>query len=355
MIFISITSFLVLGLVGGGSVLAALFPLKKPENTFTGEVVFEVLIPAHNEEKKIGITLAALEKEFRGLSFRPRIRIALDACHDQTEKVIQEWSSRLSVVISKVSFQSKWRTLQSLVSQSQSEWVIFLDSGISFEEGLLPAWVSAMKDRNHLLVAPAYRLEGGSLLSRVFWIFENTVKKIENRAGGPISVHGAAVAYQKAVIQTVFQHLNLDQESDFKNDDVILPLASRVLFKKMSSLYLADHCVFDQAKVDATDFQTQVNQRKRMMIGNLQWIRWMKTDSRIRKPARIHLLALRRKLRPFWVYVLLVFSASFIAVNGWVSLGLLLPMVWFRAAAIASFQAPAAWWNHLDQKKSAWK
>jgi hypothetical protein len=354
MIFLVASYTLSLFLLGGASIGAAISFRRQKSQSQGEEPSIQVLIPCHNEEARIEITLAALAREFSTLKITPTIHIALDACTDQTEAVIQRSMRGLSIQISKVQNRSKWRTLSHLVSEVTADrnWIVILDAGVDFEPGLFLHFEKLMKNSSLSYLCPAYRVQGGSKLANLFWMFESAIKSVENSAGGSISVHGAAIAYRKMVVQKLFQKFR-SEKSEFKNDDVMIPMASRIEFPQLMGHYFTTPKVFDHAFADRFSFATQLNQRKRMVIGNLEWMRWLRRQDHV--PAVVTALSIRRALRPFWVYLLILITWATYLEVGVFALILLLPMLLFRAATLASFYAAYAWLFKKDQQQSAWK
>jgi hypothetical protein len=83
-----------------------------------------------------------------------------------------------------------------------------------------------------------------------------------------------------------------------------------------------------------------------MVLGNLQWMRWMSGERDV--PLAVFAVALRRILRPFWVYGFIFLAIGF---SPWA----LLPVLLFPTAAIASALAPLAWFRRWDEKFSVWR
>jgi cellulose synthase/poly-beta-1,6-N-acetylglucosamine synthase-like glycosyltransferase len=341
--------FMILGTLGFFSIVPALFarggktgslaqiPLSSP---------ISILIPAHNEEDKIGETLRSLGGEITDSGIQACVFVALDRCTDQTESKLTPWLTKMPLKTTQVDFGSKWQTLKHLLAQAspESEWIVFVDAGTTWESGVLKKLYSRMSsDLNASVLAPSYQILGGSFLSRAFWLYESIVKTLENRLGGPISVHGATVAFRKSVLEKVFRELGTD--FDFKNDDIILPLAARSHFPKLRTVYLPNAHIFDHAVREKLDFATQLKRRKRMVLGNLQWIRWLCRCKRV--TPQILAVSTRRILRPFWVYGFVLLA---VGLGPWA----LLPIFLFPTAATASLASPFAWLLKWDGKPSAW-
>ncbi len=355
-----------LGLLGLGSVLSRIFFGRKSVNQQIAQPTpfpkITFLIPAHNEEKKIGTTLgciaSALPTTDPTAPFAPKIILGLDHCTDQTETQARLWNAKLNIQTVTYTFKSKWKTIHALAHLAETEWVIFLDSGIHFTAETLQNWIACMNDSDALAIAPSYQIQGASRVHHLFWWIERTLKAIENKCGGPISLHGAAIAYRRENLLAAFKLLTTDlpprfHHQDFKNDDVVIPLALRILFPKQRIRYLPTVNVFDLAVQDKTNYETSLNRRKRMMIGNLQWTRWLFIQPHP-IPAAVFLVALRRFLRPFWSVIFAFYSVAFVLNFGGIGLLGFVPILVFHSAARSSFTAPIAWVFRWDEKQTRW-
>ena len=357
MILFSFGILLLIALLGGASLLAAILfgnTHQRPSSEIAPQTIsYTLLIPAHNEENKIECTLEACFKAKNEFATCPEIWIALDACTDHTLTKILPWKQKLSIQHAEVNFRSKWKVLQFLLSQAKTEWVVFLDSGINFDSQLFNELEKFMKQDSYMAIGPSYEIKGASLIHRVFWKFERFLKNCENTCGGPISLHGATLAYRRTALLTVFEKLNLTMTEDFKNDDVIIPLTLRTLFPEKKIHYLTHAAVFDDAKHEQVNFRTDLNRRIRMVIGNIQWIRWYYGNCPFQ--FKIFLISLRRTLRPFWSLIILILILGGLSTVGPISLILCLVFLLFRGASLASFLSPLLFIFKKDQQKSAWK
>ncbi|HVO33647.1 MAG TPA: glycosyltransferase [Elusimicrobiota bacterium] len=260
----------------------------------------DIVIPAHNEEMRLGDTLGSisraiqrLERNSRSASRMPvSVRIGADACADSTATVAMRFD-RASVTT--FNNGSKWKTLKALCASSRAEWVIVVDAGTVWPEDFLLRLLSRLTDNPPAMgLAPAYRPLRAGLLPHSIWRFETLLKRIEARAGGPISLHGATIAYKTRELQAAFEMLG---ETVWLNDDIVLPLALRALYPEKRIIYPVGY-VHD---IGADARRLDVGRRKRMAAGNIQWIRllWPKY-ARLNPVAGV--LALRRIFRLVWAY-----------------------------------------------------
>jgi glycosyltransferase involved in cell wall biosynthesis len=332
------------------SIKSAEFPANLPK--------IAILIPAHNEAKKLGNTLFSIENELLKNGWFANVQIGLDSCNDESVSVLENLRdslTHLKIQVFSVQFRSKWLTLKSLLSSVslETDWVLLVDAGTSWREGLLTQMLPYLQNNLVMGVAPAYEIEGASRLTKLFWQVERSLKSIENLAQGTVSVHGATVAYRARHLGVAFAKL---AEDPFKNDDVILPLSLRIFFPAQSIHYLKQAVVFDRAQMEDLRFKTQLIRRKRMVLGNLQWIRWFCAESfRVSVPFSVWAVALRRVLRPFWVWWFLILATFSFPKLGNLGLLVLAPIFLFPTAALASAYAPFALLLGWDKRKALWR
>ena len=109
-----------------------------------------------------------------------------------------------------------------------------------------------------------------------------------------MSLHGATVGYKTAVVKKALARLG---DTQWLNDDVVIPLTLRTLFPDGLILYPV-------GKVwDAGSHPKEVDlaRRDRLLKGNLQWVRGLLPDYFRRNPVA-GTVALRRLFRIFWAY-----------------------------------------------------
>lgn len=272
-------------------------------------VTLTIAIPAHNEEAHIGKTLssieaaiAALERSLQGKA-APGIRVVvgLDGCADRTGD-----EARAFACVEARDFPQnlgKWRTLESLLSGISSDWTILADSGIQWPESFLIDFLSAA-ERNPMAIAiaPSYKPLQPGLLSRLVWGFEVFLKKCEGWSGGPVSLHGATLGYKTAALKFTLRRLS---GTHWLNDDVVIPLMVRSIYPQGVVLYPMGQVQDAGVRQDQVDF----GRRRRILRGNLQWVRslWPMTF-RLNPIAAV--LATRRVFRLLWAYWFVFLAVS---------------------------------------------
>jgi len=305
----------------------------------------DVLIPVHNEEATLGATLASIRRAatLQGLT-RLRLLVGLDTCNDRSAEI----ALAAGAEVFRFEFRSKWATLLALQAHSSAPVVAWVDAGTEWSDSLLKQ-VSTRWHPDLLGLAPSYRPRRAGSLHRLLWAFEAWLKTLENSAGGPVSVHGATVFYDRAALQQALARLGA---GPWRNDDVLVPYVLRSLFPQRDLVYVAEIAV-DDLGIDRGSDQTR---RLRMAEGNLEALRFA-TRSTSPRAALPSLLLGRRACRVFWAWwVLLVLTALF---GVWapifvVGTSLLLRNRPLAAAFWASFLAPILFFFPGIGRRLAW-
>jgi cellulose synthase/poly-beta-1,6-N-acetylglucosamine synthase-like glycosyltransferase len=298
-----------------------------------------VLIPAHNEESSLGLTLASVTEsiaaaraKFPTITFN--IRVGVDGCTDHTDQIARQFGC--DVVVSQVS-RGKWKTIQLLVERSvDSEYVILADAGIVWPLDFISQSVEKLSSAKLIALAPTYRNPSMGPIESLLWTFERSLKDLEAHSGGPVSVHGATIIYQTRALTEAFQKLG---QHSWLNDDVVIPLVMRALNPSGRLLYCPEIGVADSSQAVAGCFSgSEYGRRRRMVVGNVQWIRrilpllWQSS-------VEVGLLSLRRVFRVFWAYWGLAFAAAlamiFIQAFGFQTISIL-SAIFILVAVIAS-------------------
>ena len=261
-----------------------------------------ILIPAHNEQESLDGTLrsitesiACAKSNFPSTDFV--VRVGLDGCSDGTEQIASRFGCD---VVSTETSRGKWKTLHALIERSsESEYVVLADAGVIWPNNFLSLAVSKLTSMDLVALAPTYRNPSRGLLESLLWSVERSLKDIEAHSGGPVSVHGATIIYDTKAVLQAFEKVS---HTTWLNDDVVIPLVVRALNPSRKLLYCpelgvadADHAVFGDTQ------HGEFGRRRRMVIGNVQWMRrilpilWQASTV-------VGLLSLRRVFRVFWAY-----------------------------------------------------
>lgn len=268
-----------------------------------------VLVPAYNEEAKIGRTLSSIQAALaRARELFPAISFSVHVGSDGSSDGTADVALRLGAsVIRGSQRRGKWRMISMLVSVArESDWVILADAGIQWPEDFVRKLIPLCRDESIMAIAPTYRAPDAGWLENLVWSVETHLKSMESAMGGPVTVHGATVVYRTAELRRALGALG---PGNWLNDDVVVPLTLRALFPGKSIRYVSELGVYDQLRSEAQQTGTasrvrpgrEFSRRRRMVYGNIQWIRRI-LPSLWRRNAVAGLLALRRVCRVLWAW-----------------------------------------------------
>lgn len=334
-----------------------------------------VAIPAHNEERTIAATLESILEATASYTHlfpetQVRILVGLDGCTDGTEQIVRLYPDVETLATTEAS--GKWAMLKRFVSQAdRSEWIVFADSGVLWPSNLLIGLSTSFSDPAVMGINPTYRNPNGGFFERCLWHFECFLKGLEGKSGGPVSAHGATVAYRLAELKKTFRALG---DQHWFNDDIVIPLRMRMLFPASRFEYLPAIGVADAREaVERTTAGAEFRRRIRMVAGNAQWMSTFLPHALKRNPP-LGIIALRRVFRLFWAYWGLFFALGLL---GWLTLYIPTMMIFvligacflitvygvrvssavrgILQAAIASLVAPYYFLSSRTRKGVAWR
>jgi cellulose synthase/poly-beta-1,6-N-acetylglucosamine synthase-like glycosyltransferase len=337
-------------------------PNSKPQQIRT----IDILIPAHNEESHLSLTLTSIIGAIDHLkaaakdTVKVQIIVAADACNDKTEQIALLFADKVFSVQNR----SKFRTLENLAEQSSADWISLVDVGTIWPKEMLVSFLKQIKESPKAIAfAPSYKtLQRSSQLMDSLWFIERGIKELENLAGGPVSVHGATVLYQRKSFNKVLKKIS---HEDWLNDDVVIPLCLRAQNENCEILYSNDEHtkILDvEQRVETT--QSQQKRRIRIVAGNIQWIVGL-LPYIMSKNTVVGLVSLRRLFRVFWAWWATFISLSItivlsqinpvIGLSFWIGMFI---FIWsaksLRVAFAASLMAPS-YLVPTGAKKFAWK
>jgi glycosyltransferase involved in cell wall biosynthesis len=321
----------------------------------------EIIIPAHNEANIIGSTLESVLRSiryFEGHSLHLsdiKVHVGADSCVDETARIARRFQNVQVTEFPKNG--GKWLTLKALCENSSADWIILVDSGSLWFENFLSIVIPQMgKNPRTMAISPAYHPMTAGWLHHWVWRIEYFLKRVEGLCGGPVSVHGATVCYKTSCLKRTLAILG---DRNWLNDDVVIPLGMRALFPDGVIVYPAAEVHDAGVRNDISDFA----RRKRMLAGNLQWLRAL-WPSCFRMNPVAGMVAMRRFFRLLWAYwfaltalgIGLRFHFLFAEMLIFASFGILSRN--FRqlaAAAIVSFLAPFRALFPISELAEAWK
>lgn len=269
----------------------------------------EVIVPAHDEAAVIGRTLSSIDRAMRRLRARAGSRapkvvvvVAADACSDATAAIAKGFPGVR--VEATAEAQGKWTTLRRLCLRSRADWLVLADAGVLWPERLLTDILDELGGREVIAVAPGYLPCRAGRLHRGLWRLEAGLKRLETLCGGPVSLHGATVCYRADALKAALAFLGRKR---WLNDDIVIPLVMRSLRPDGVIRYPVGEVRDAGARPRGLD----VGRRRRMLLGNRQWVRDL-LPFILRRNAVAGLVSLRRVFRVLWAYWL-AFAAAGLA------------------------------------------
>ncbi|NLF25601.1 MAG: glycosyltransferase [Deltaproteobacteria bacterium] len=331
-----------------------------------------IIIPAHNEEAVLAETLESIILASAcAHSLQPNLEISIcvgaDGCTDKTAELARKFGA---TVFESPNQRGKWETIELLIRKhARFEWISIVDAGAVWPQDLLVKCLPLCRLEAVLAVAPSYRNPEGGFLEGLNWLVESHFKKLEARAGGPVSLHGATMLYHRPALEAAIAKLG---EKRWLNDDVVLPLMLRLQNPNGRIVYVPEIRVVESSSASPQHSQEFIR-RKRMALGNLQWIKQI-FPSALRSNQVVGILALRRIFRVLWAYWSILFCFAIIAIIGAFSLPALLALATagtlalaasfclkprgseaLLAAAQVSLLAPYYLWAETDLPQVEWK
>lgn len=285
-----------------------LFPLiaaimsVKPQRTNSASPTpqeIAILIPAHNEEATLPITLKSITEAISAVGTispcRFRILVGADGCTDKTETTALGMGAEVLVMPSQI---GKWGTISALVEKyRESHWTVLADCGVEWPRDFLVKLLPLLSREDVIGVAPTYRNDASGLVERVVWGTERAIKMIESKCGGPVSVHGATVCYRTKELSLALRSLS---DRHWLNDDIVIPLCLRALYPTKKLEYAANLIVNDNSSTYRPASREFIR-RRRLVHGNIEWIRHL-WGTIWKQNFVVGILASRRVFRLLWGY-----------------------------------------------------
>ncbi len=297
---LSMSSFLKYGTLQVGSEAS-------PHNDQVAPYSLAILTPAHNEEAILSKTLTSFaaaikraQQVFPGISIE--VVVGADGCSDKTALIADAFGA---TVIESSQSNGKWATLNKLISLVNTrpeipEWVVLADAGVQWDPEFLVRILPRCGIPHVVGVCPTYRNPSAGKIESLLWAIERHLKSLEGITGGPVSMHGATVLYKLVDLSRALRSL---PRANWLNDDVVIPLALRSQDPEARILYTTDLGVYDTPSDKGAEkvAQKEFGRRRRMVLGNIQWIRGM-LPTVWRRNAIAGVIAMRRVFRLLWAY-----------------------------------------------------
>lgn len=313
-----------------------------------------ILIPVHNDALRLGSTLQSISDSASTVSINISVTVCIDHSSDNSADVAK--NARVNVIFNN-SAQGKWHAIRALISSTNAEWIGLVDAGSIWPKTLLSTVITSISS-NVVAVAPAYGIKNSGMIEKILWWIERNIKSLEARTGGPVAVHGATVFYLRSALLEVFK---TTADRDYSNDDVVIPLLIRSNNPTKEIVYLKESVVSDVgAKSDTKDF----GRRRRMVLGNIDWVREL-FPKVLRSDVNVALLALRRIFRIFWAYWFIAIALALLSITtlispmlslicGLLSLALISNRA-LRGACMASLLAPYYIFFPIPREARRWR
>ncbi len=314
---------------------------RAPVQPAAGLLDIAIIIPAFKEAGTLPLTLSSISMAIDELrTVHPEATISITVGLDGADPATRAACGGFPVsVVEFTENLGKWNVLRQLAPAANARWVALTDAGTLWPRTLLVSLWAEMQGGRYGGLAPGYVQPSAGFAERSHWAVERGLKLLENHSGGPVSVHGAAVFYRADVLTEAFRELG---PGPWFNDDIVLPLIIRASGHRIR--YFGATAAVSDAGIGEADREGR--RRTRMVEGNLQWISalWLRVA---RRNPVVALLAARRGLRPFWIYVAAIPLGAALWAGPW-PLALLMTCVSgalvlhprAQAAALASLKAP---------------
>lgn len=231
-----------------------------PEQTELPSVT--VLISVYNEEAVIGERM----ENCLQLDYPPeklRILVVSDGSTDNTDRIVEEYR-KYGIELVKVQGRvGKTAALNWVIPQLSSEVVIFTDANSMICPDAIKQLVKHFADPKVGAVCGELRLTGNSRVERLYWRFENAIKRWESRVSSLTVLNGALYALRR--------HLHVPMNPQAANDlqhplQVVLQ-GYRCVYESMA---IAEECVGRDETVEATRRVRIVTRGWKGLISHIQ-------------------------------------------------------------------------------------
>jgi lipopolysaccharide/colanic/teichoic acid biosynthesis glycosyltransferase len=223
-----------------------------------------LIVPAHNEASVMVSKLTNLEAlEYpRG---KLKIVLALDACTDGTQAIVQARLSRLQdrhdvQVVEYVQNIRKVAVLNDRIGAADSDIIALSDASAAVAPDALLRAAAHFADPTIGVVCGGYRLrDAGSEGERAYWQYQSAIKADEAAVAAPMGAHGAFYLFRRA-------HWTI-MPPDTINDDFVLPMS--IVAKGYRAVYDA---AIMAVELERTRSAQEFNRRVRIGAGNVQQV-----------------------------------------------------------------------------------
>jgi glycosyltransferase involved in cell wall biosynthesis len=188
-----------------------------------------VIIPAYNEERRIGKTLSSLDQYLRWQPYMSEVLVVDDGSRDRTCDVVTEASTKAKVPVRLIKSErnrGKGHAVRSGMLRADGDILAFYDADGSAPPEELPKFLQAISDGADVAVgsrmldpADVERSMGRKLVSRTFNFFVRSVLGLD-----VADTQCGIKAFQRQAAHRIFRHQTID---GFAFDCEILVIAQR--------------------------------------------------------------------------------------------------------------------------------
>lgn len=222
-----------------------------------------VLLVAHNEEATIRTKLVSLLAMDYPLH-KVEIVVASDASSDETDAIIEEFSTQGVVIKTCVSQRGKPSNLNECIPQLRGSIVILMDARQEVGSGFVRALVRNFADpqvgavSGELVLQPPSS-ETQDVASGVgfYWRYEKFLRRMESNIDSSVGATGALYAIRKTLFKPI--------ASDTLLDDLLIPM--NIVRQGYRVLFEPDAIAVDTARISAS---SEFRRKVRTIAGNFQ-------------------------------------------------------------------------------------
>ncbi|MFA5412037.1 MAG: dolichyl-phosphate beta-glucosyltransferase [Candidatus Micrarchaeia archaeon] len=132
----------------------------------SGEAALSVIIPAHNEEKRLEPTVRALERELGRMGKDHEIIIAEDGSSDHTLQIAKRLEDGRIRVLHSDARLGKGKAIQDAALSAKGDIIAFMDADLAADLSCLPALVGSVEKGASIAIGSRY--VPGSMIKRKF-------------------------------------------------------------------------------------------------------------------------------------------------------------------------------------------
>ena len=284
-----------------------------------------VIVSAYNEEKVIGDRIQnILDSDYP--KEKLEILIGSDGSTDNTNQIIESYTSRGVKLLKWVDRRGKISVLNDLVASSTGEIIVFSDANTIYKKDAIAKLVRGFRDENigcvcgELIFRNAGESDTGNL-EGVYWRYEQFLKKIEGSMGSLLGANGGIYAIRKNLFEPL--------DKDIIIDDFLIPM--RILEKGYKVAYGPEAIAYEETSKKIVQ---EMERRIRIGAGDFQALvrTWHLLDPRRGFPAFAYFShKVLRWFAPFFL-ICTLFANAFLVASPLYAVAFLLQAVFYTLA-----------------------